>query len=177
MREEPKIGAGHEKAESSICSQRAAEQARKTMHSRAHKGRVLILDNDPVVRDVVSDMLRSIGYSTYAAETVDEAADCYHQAKRCGFPFETVLLDLTASRLVTGREAAVHFPADKNQVKTIAMSGVDKDRTARECSRRGIRIALWKPFTLHELEQALTSGSNRSGISAVPREMRRERRT
>lgn len=177
MRKGPKIGTGHEQADCSTCQQRAAEPVRKTMHGQAHKGRVLILDNDPVVRDVVTDMLRSIGYSAYAAETIDEAADCYHQAKRCGFPFQTVLMDLMVSRPAGGRETSVRFPDNDRQVRTVAMSGVNVERTVSECRQRGIRVALWKPFTLHELEQALAPGSGRSEISAALRAAMREERT
>ncbi len=177
MRKEPKIGTDRERAESSTRHQRAAAPAQNAVHGNARKGRVLILDNDPVVRDVVSDMLRSIGYSTYAAETVDEAANCYHQAERCGFPFETVLMDLMAARPAGRRETAMRFPAADRQVKTIAMSGTDAVRTAMECSRHGIRVALWKPFTLHELEQALAPGSGRAEISAAPRAALQEERT
>lgn len=172
MQIEPKIGTHQERSGGSKSSRPAPEEAKKTLRDRTHKGRVLILDNDPVVRDVVTDMLRSIGYTAYAAETVDEAADCYHQAKRCGFPFQTVLIDLTSARPDREREPAARFPGDDRQVNTIAMSGANAERTARECSRRGIRVALWKPFTLHELEQALAPGSVRSEINSPRREER-----
>lgn len=130
------------------------------------KGRVLILDSDPVVRDTVTYMLRMLGYASYAAETEEEAAECYHRASACGYPFRAVIWDLHALQASAGEETTKHLPLDDRQIGAIAMSSADSYMTAKECWRRGVRVALWKPFTLNELEQALALCADRTGVRA-----------
>ena len=58
-------------------------------------GRVLVMDDERVVRDVLGDMLKHMGYTVTFAADGGEAVKLYRTAKEAGKAFDAVILDLT----------------------------------------------------------------------------------
>ncbi len=59
------------------------------------KGRLLFMDDDPGVRDVMVEMLLHLGYHVGFAGDGLEAIEKYQEAARNGRPFDVVIADLT----------------------------------------------------------------------------------
>ena len=58
-------------------------------------GRVLVMDDDEVIRNVAKRMLELLGYQVELAGDGDEALELYRSAMRSGESFHAVLMDLT----------------------------------------------------------------------------------
>ena len=70
-------------------SQKEASTAEKTeIKLTLGRGRVLIMDDEDVVRDMGAKMLKRLGYSAGFAKDGEEAIEKYKQAKQAGEPFE-----------------------------------------------------------------------------------------
>lgn len=126
----------------------------KTRFSGA-KRRILVMDDDPTVREVAALMLKALGYSVYAAEGSEEAIECYRQASVCGFPFHAVLLDTNIPYGVEGNETVGRLYGIDPQVRAVAMSGILSDPGITDIRAYGFCSTLMKPFTLNELELTL----------------------
>jgi CheY-like chemotaxis protein len=72
------------------------------------KGRILVMDDEAMVRDVVGEMLQLLGYEVAFAGDGQGAAELYRRAKEHGEPFDVVILDLT----VRGGMGATRRPND-----------------------------------------------------------------
>src|SRR5205807_7815209 len=59
------------------------------------KGRVLLMDDEDMVRKVTSQMLRQLGYSVDGAADGVEVIELYRKAKEAGQPYDVVIMDLT----------------------------------------------------------------------------------
>jgi CheY-like chemotaxis protein len=60
------------------------------------KGRILVMDDEAMVRDVVGEMLQLLGYEVaFAGDDGQGAVELYRRAKEHGEPFDVVILDLT----------------------------------------------------------------------------------
>lgn len=119
--------------------------------------RVLVMDDDPTIRGLLTAMLGSLGYSAYAAESGEEAVGCYRMGRACGFPFSAVLLDLSMMSGMGGPETVRRIATIDRDVRAIIMSGNIMHEAVTDFSRHGFRRALLKPFTIDELEAVLSS--------------------
>ena len=134
-----------------------AQRSYVPLQARPGKKRVLVMDDDPSLRNMLTVMLRSLGYSVHAAESSDEAVSCYRLGQACGFPFTAVLLDLVMPNGQGGPETLRRIGAMDRDVRAVIMSGDHSHSAVANFSRYGFRRALLKPFTFDELEAALAS--------------------
>ena len=63
-------------------------------HKILHGGKVLVMDDEEMVRDVAVSMLETMGYEGHAVKDGSEAVDAYLGAMKAGIPFDAVILDL-----------------------------------------------------------------------------------
>jgi len=68
------------------------------------EGRILLLDDQQSVREMVGEMLNCIGYEVEFAGEGDEAIELYKKEKALGNNFDAVILDLTLSTSIGGDE-------------------------------------------------------------------------
>ena len=59
------------------------------------EGRVLLMDDEEMVLEVVGDMLKYLGYEVAFARNGNEAIEFYKRTKAAGHPFDVVIMDLT----------------------------------------------------------------------------------
>jgi CheY-like chemotaxis protein len=117
--------------------------------------RILVLDNDEIMRIAIRFMLERAGYKVYLAEHCDEVIDCYGEALKAGHPFDAVILDWNIRGGKGARETVGKLLELDPHAKAVVTS-CDRDDPAttdfRECGFRGVLI---KPFTSDELEQTV----------------------
>lgn len=61
----------------------------------AGSGKILVMDDEELIREVTCDMLRSMGYEVESAGDGQEAIELYKKARESGQPFGAVVMDLT----------------------------------------------------------------------------------
>jgi CheY-like chemotaxis protein len=107
--------------------------------------RVLVVDDDEVVRDVISAYLKTCGYDVLTAPNGLEAVQVF---RCCPHLIDLVLMDLIMP-LMSGHEAARLIWAAKPDVKVICMTGYS------DVPPPGEAVFLPKPFNFDALERVI----------------------
>jgi PAS domain S-box-containing protein len=118
-------------------------------------GRVLVMDDEELVRDLVSDMLTNIGYKATAATDGTEAIELYRKSRESGYPFDAVILDLTIPGDMGGEEAVQRLREIDPEVKAIVSSGYSNDPIMADFRKYGFSDVIAKPYRTRELSQVL----------------------
>jgi two-component system cell cycle sensor histidine kinase/response regulator CckA len=118
-------------------------------------GRVLVMDDEEVVRTVASHMIEGLGYEVDLAETGEEATEKYAEALKTGRTFDAVILDLTVRGGMGGREAIRKMIEMDPAVKAVVSSGYSADAIAADYRQHGFSAVLSKPYELRELGSVL----------------------
>jgi len=111
----------------------------------AHGARVLVVDDEPLVRDVVCRMLQDVGYDARSAADGPTAL-----AMLAADPVDAVVLDLSMPGM-SGLEVLAAIRADRPALPVIVVSGQGADRG----TAAGASGVLSKPFHFDELVAAL----------------------
>jgi CheY-like chemotaxis protein len=119
------------------------------------KGKVLIMDDEYVIRTILSKQLRHLKYEVEAVEEGSEAIRLYERASRAGNPFDAVVIDLTITCGMGGKETIKRLLEIDPEVKAIIVSGYADDPIMANHQKYGFRGVLPKPHEIHELDEAL----------------------
>jgi len=114
-------------------------------------GRVLIMDDEEIVREIAIEMLGYIGCETAAAKDGNEAIELYVKAREEGKPFDAVLMDLTIAGGMGGKEAIMKLLAIDPAVKAVVSSGYANDPIMANYKEYGFCGVVPKPYKIHEL--------------------------
>ncbi|MCG6535943.1 MAG: response regulator, partial [Syntrophales bacterium LBB04] len=120
------------------------------------KGRILVMDDEEMVRDVVGEMLQLLGYEVAFAGDGQGAVELYRRAREHGEPFDIVILDLTVRGGMGGNEAIKRLLEIDPNVKTIVSSGFSNNPILLEFEQYGFKGALTKPYRIGELSKTLS---------------------
>ncbi len=116
----------------------------------ARKGKVLVMDDEEVVRDVSGEMLNLLGYDAEFAADGKIAVDVYRRALEAGAPFAAVIMDLTVPGGMGGREAMEKLLEIDPRVKAIVSSGYSKDPVMSDFTKYGFSAVIAKPYRVAE---------------------------
>ncbi|NPU84708.1 MAG: PAS domain S-box protein [Syntrophaceae bacterium] len=111
------------------------------------RGVVLVVDDEPMVREVTREMLSGLGYTVLTAASGAEALEVYGSR---GTEIDVVVLDMIMPGMGGGevnRELQMRNPS----VRVLLSSGYSLDGEASEILEKGVRGFLQKPFRLEEL--------------------------
>ena len=118
--------------------------------------RVLVVDDEHALLDVVCRVLRGIGHAADPAQSGGEALYTLEQTRD---PYDIVLLDIDMPRM-NGVETARRILERAPDQAIVLMSGLH-DGEATSSAVRGVRGFLAKPFTTAELTAAFTRATTR----------------
>ena len=59
------------------------------------KGRILVMDDEQIIREMLNEMLPLVGYEVALTSDGAEAIKVYAKAMESGQPFDAVIMDLT----------------------------------------------------------------------------------
>ncbi len=137
-------------------SQKAEPPARTPREViRARTGRVLVMDDDRAIRELLARVLDVLGYEAECVRDGAEAIAAYQRAAGAGRPFDAVLLDLTVPGGMGGLEAAGKLREFDPRVALIASTGYSDDTVASDFGRHGFNERLPKPWTPSQLAALL----------------------
>ena len=115
---------------------------------------ILLVEDDPPVRDVVRDTLRSLGYAVLDAGNGDEALRLAASAAERGARIDLVLTDVVMPQ-TNGRELGQRLAERWPNMKIVYMSGYTDDEILRRGLMQSGITFLEKPFTPHGLAEAV----------------------
>ncbi len=125
-------------------------------NSRDHSGKILIVDDEPSITDILTDMLDHMGYETFSASGSAEAIRLFEEGLGHGSPFDTVIMDLVLPGEAGGEVTAQKMKALRPDTLFIASSGYANNAVMASYAEYGFDGILPKPFTLADLEKCLS---------------------
>lgn len=114
-------------------------------------GRVLVMDDEEIVRNTIADMLKELGYEVELARDGKEAVGRYREAMGSGRAFAAVIMDLTVPGGMGGKDAIKELLAIDPQVRAVVSSGYSNDPVMSDHRAHGFRGIVVKPFEILEL--------------------------
>ncbi|MCX7914523.1 MAG: ATP-binding protein, partial [Thermodesulfovibrionales bacterium] len=158
---ESKIGEGTTFTFYLPATQTKPEQKLITKNNNENKtGKVLIVDDDVVIREILKGFLDHLGYQTVCAQEGQEAIDLYKEAMMSEMPFDLVIMDLTIPGGMGGKEAINELLKIDPKVRAIVTSGYSNDSVMAEYKEYGFKAALTKPFKIDSLKEAISIAMN-----------------
>ena len=121
--------------------------------NRFHTGqrKVLIMDDEELIRTVISKILSRSGFLCDLAQNGDEAVDKFRKATMAQAPFDVVIMDLTVPGGKGGVQAVKDVLEIDPQAKVIVASGYSSDPVMDNFAAFGFCAAIVKPFKSQEL--------------------------
>jgi len=114
--------------------------------------RVLLLDDDLMIRQIVAQMLEHMGVEVSATETPEEALRCYQEGLEQKRRYDLVIIDLNLGDEKGGESIAPQIKALDPEAYLVVTSGWDRDPRISNFKEYGFSACLRKPFTLEELK-------------------------
>jgi CheY-like chemotaxis protein len=119
------------------------------------RGRILVMDDEEIDREVIGEMLRRISFSAEFASDGEETVELYRKAGSAGEPFDALIMDLVIPGRMGGKEAINKLLEIDPEVKAIVTSGYSNDPILMDFRSYGFSGVLPKPFNVDELNQVL----------------------
>ncbi len=126
-----------------VCTASVSGEARREHGS----GRVLVMDDEPMLRELMTRQLKRLGYEVVAASDGQEAVDLVRRDPQ----LQLAILDLTVPGGVGGAEAAKTLRALRPSMLLVASSGYSEDPILASPNDHGFDESLRKPFRLDHL--------------------------
>ncbi|MEE8587500.1 MAG: sigma-54 dependent transcriptional regulator [Acidobacteriota bacterium] len=130
--------------------------------------RVLIIDDEPPIRKIVSILLKENGHQVCEAESAEEGIE-----QQKGFQPSVALLDLSLPKM-SGLEAIPHLLEASPPPSIIIMTAYGSIRSAVEAMRAGAFDYLPKPFDNDELLMVIDRALELQRLSAEVESLRQE---
>ena len=118
--------------------------------------RILVMDDEEIIREVVSQLLEACEYEVETAEGGQSAIEMYQQARTCGRPFAAVIMDLTIPGGMGGEEAIKELLLLDPEVKAIVSSGYADDPIMANYVEYGFKGIVSKPYSINQLREVLS---------------------
>ncbi len=121
------------------------------------EGRILVVDDEELVRQFLHDMLTNIGYEIIAVADGVEAVNLYKEARESDYPFDAVIMDLTIPGGMGGKETIREFMKIDPGVRAIVSSGYSNDPIMANFKKYGFKGVIAKPYKIRELSEVLNT--------------------
>ncbi len=123
--------------------------------SREGKVRILIMDDDEGVIAVVTQFLSYLGYEYETARDGNEAVERFSRARKENNPFHAVILDLTVTGGIGGKDTVAVLKEIDPSVRAILATGYLDDPVVVNYHDHGFVDLIKKPFRIEELSRVL----------------------
>jgi len=114
-------------------------------------GRVLIVDDEEILRAIGRAMLESMGYDVLLAVNGREAVDLF---KKMPEEIDLVILDMIMP-VMGGKETLAELKKIRSDCRILVASGFARESELSEMKKLGINGSIRKPFRLAELSRAI----------------------
>jgi CheY-like chemotaxis protein len=138
--------------------------ANRTEH-HVCRGRVLVIDDQEVVRSILCVMLLALGYETHQASDGIEAIASYARAKESGSPFDAAIIDLNISGDMAAEDLIGGLLEMDPGMKAVVSSRDRHDPALERFARYGVAGVLRKPYAVGELRRVMKGAISRHDVS------------
>jgi PAS domain S-box-containing protein len=119
------------------------------------QGKILVMDDEPLVLEVAGRMLNHLGYEVEEAPDGAAALEKYRRAQTEGRPFDAVILDLTVPGGLGGQETLEKLRGLDPQIKALVSSGYADNLVMTRFADHGFQGVIKKPYRLTDFSQVL----------------------
>jgi len=132
-----------------------APEARAEEEPLRGTGRILLMDDNEVVRSVTGRMLGYLGYEVAHTADGEEMLAVYGKAMEEKKPFDAVIMDLTIPGRMGGKEAIGRLLALDPKARAIVSSGYSNDPVAANLAQYGFMGFVPKPYRIETIAAEL----------------------
>ncbi|MDA8430090.1 MAG: ATP-binding protein [Geobacteraceae bacterium] len=133
----------------------AARNLPEAMLEPSRRRRILVMDDEEIILDVVAEMLGFLGHEVEKVHDGVEALQLYQRELTAGRRFDLVILDLTVPGAMGGKDAVNQLLKLDPEAKAVVSSGYANDTTVSEFKSCGFAGVLSKPYTLLDIAKVL----------------------
>ena len=134
-----------------------AARGETTVKGAAGVRRVLVMDDEEMIRDVAAGLIRHLGYGCDLAAEGEAGVALYAGAMAEGRPYGLVIVDLQVAGGKGGLEMAAEILARDPGARILASSGNPQDPAMRRFHEWGFSGTMAKPYSLPQLNEALAA--------------------
>lgn len=111
--------------------------------------RILVVDDDKAIRDILSDVLSFMGFSVVVARSGNEGFDLFLKDR-----FDLVLTDLRMPGM-DGWDLAFHVKDRAPNTPVVLITGQQKEEVMESDKGDRVDFVLFKPFELKEMQKTV----------------------
>ena len=115
------------------------------------QARILVMDDDEMIRSITQNVLDHLGYTVVLAADGQEALRLYRENREAGTPIDLAIMDLTIPGGMGGKETIRELLVLDPEAKVIVSSGYSNDPVMANYREYGFAAMLSKPFDVREL--------------------------
>jgi two-component system, cell cycle sensor histidine kinase and response regulator CckA len=130
---------------------------RRARRKAAHKGTILVVDDEEIVQRVAKSCLESSGYQVLLASNGKEAVELF---RKLPASISLIILDLTMP-LMSGEEAFQHLRSIRADVPVILSSGYSEAEATRRFPMESLTGFVQKPYGSRQLTERVNAVFNR----------------
>jgi DNA-binding NtrC family response regulator len=119
------------------------------------EGNILVMDDEDFMRDILSKMLMTMGYTVIEAVSGEEMLRLTEVIREEGKRIRCAIVDLTVPGGMSGKETFVKFNSMFPDVPVFASSGFSEDPIMARPRDFGFKDSIKKPFRAKELAQMM----------------------
>ena len=119
------------------------------------EGKILVIDDDEVIRKSAGEVLKRLGYEVNVAKDHAEGINLYAKAMKEKHPYDAVIMDLTIPGSMGGKEAINKLKKIDQDAKVILSSGYSDDRVMSEFRKYGFCGVVAKPYEIEDMAGAI----------------------
>ena len=135
-------------------------------NERARLGRVLIVDDEDCVRQVLRTMLTNAGYDVEEADDGGRAVEVLNSGDN-PLMVDVIICDIRMPK-INGTEAIAYFRAQYPSVPVIVLTGYHEPQLASSLIQQGVIEHLAKPADREKILMSVADAMERRTISFYP---------
>jgi len=136
------------------------EEEKKSKTIIKGRGRILVMDDEEGIRNVLGEMLTFLGYQVDFASHGEEAIEIYKKMMELNNPYDIVILDLTIPGGMGGKQAMSILNNLYPGINAIITTGYSEDLAEVNCNDFGFKGFIKKPYDLEQLSETLDRAFN-----------------
>lgn len=118
-------------------------------------GRLLVMDDEEIILEVMRRMLTRAGYDVSLARDGEEAMELYRGARSEGKPFDCVIMDLSIPNGMGGKDTIARLREYDPGVRAIVSSGYSNDPVMSRYAEYGFLGVSVKPYSFEDLRNEI----------------------